>query len=541
MLTRRWFFVVVVVLLVPRVLRADDLAVATRMEFIAALDSAQPGDRILLAPGTYAGGLFKSGLSGVTIRSAELANPAVIEGGTNGIQLSDATSVTIEHLVFDGATSNGINIDDGGSFATPSTDITIRDVTVRNVGTGGNHDGIKLSGVTGFSIDRVRIVDWGDGGSAIDPVGSHNGLIQNSLMRHTTSGSSGVRPKGGSKNITIRANRIELPAGVGRAIQAGGSTGAEFFRFIDGDSGYEADHIVAEGNVVIGSSSPFSWVNIDGGIFHHNLAQRPVDWAFRILNENTETEIIDTQGGTFDDNVIVFNDTDDEWRRAGNFDGPGVLEETFHFARNQWFNLANPTPAGSTPQLPVAELDGVYGIDPDMDPDGPIVWTFPWGAWIVNATSESGQVDIGELPGLRATAGSSGQFDPLAAVPFRGAWEFDVLAIPSLELQPFSQAFLVDSSVCLPCNPLPGDYDKSGEVGPEDYAIWRAAFGSTNPSRADGNLDGRVTIADYVVWRNRQGNVLQPPPGAAQNVPESAAFLLFLEAFSVGGLGRWSR
>ncbi len=32
---------------------------------------------------------------------------------------------------------------------------------------------------------------------------------------------------------------------------------------------------MAEGNVIIGGSSAFSWVNIDGGVFHHNLVHRP--------------------------------------------------------------------------------------------------------------------------------------------------------------------------------------------------------------------------------------------------------------------------
>lgn len=517
---------------------AEDLLVATRMEIAAALGAAQPGDRILIAPGSYAGGFYQVKLSGVTVRSAEPSNPAVIQGGSNGIQLSDATGVTIEHLVFDGATGNGINIDDGGTFATPSSDITIRDVVVRNVGTGGNNDGIKLSGVTGFLIDRAQIFDWGDGGSAIDPVGAHNGLIQNSLMRHETSGSSGIRPKGGSKNITIRANRIELPAGTGRAIQAGGSTGPQFFRFIDGDSGYEAANIVVEGNVVLGSSSAFSWVNIDGGVFHHNFARRPVDWVFRILNENQGSAIVDTQNGVFADNVIVFNDTDDEWRGAGNYDGPEVLEETFHFARNRWYNLADPTPAGSTPELPVAEVAGVYGVDPGIDPDGPIVWTFPWGAWIVNASAEIGHVDLNGLPGWRATASAGGEFDPLAAVPFSGSWTFRVPAIPTLELAPFSQAFLADPDGCPPCNPLPGDYDKNGEVGPEDFEIWTKQFGSVEPSSADGNFDGRVTIADYVVWRNRLGDVLLPPPGQAAAAPEPVAWLLGLSGWLLVGCGR---
>lgn len=68
---------------------------------------------------------------------------------------------------------------------------------------------------------------------------------------------------------------------------------------------------------------------------------------------------------------------------------------------------------------------------------------------------------------------------------------------------------LVDGTNSLPVlgssNPFvleaPGDYDKSGLVDQNDYAVWSALFGSTNPS-ADGNGDGIVDAADYTLWRD---------------------------------------
>ncbi|MEM8495689.1 MAG: hypothetical protein AAF663_09920, partial [Planctomycetota bacterium] len=95
-------------------------------EFRTALNSAAPGDRILLSPmGKFEGGFFASGLIGVTITSLDPENPAVIRGGTNNLQLSNVNGVTIRDLVFAAAATNGINIDDGGSFETPSTNIHI--------------------------------------------------------------------------------------------------------------------------------------------------------------------------------------------------------------------------------------------------------------------------------------------------------------------------------------------------------------------------------------------------------------------------------
>ena len=396
----------------------------------------------LLAPGTYAGGHFKSGLTGVTIRSQFANNRAIINGGTNGFQFSDANRVTIEHLNFQGQTGNGINIDDGGSFSSPSTDITIRNITVRDIATSGNRDGIKLSGVTGFKIDRVKVENWGDGGSAIDMVGSHNGLIQNSHFRHETIGvgGSGLRPKGGSKNITIRANRVELPNGNGRAIQAGGSTGSQFFRFIDGDSGYEASQIRIEGNVVVNGSSSFSFVNIDGGVFHSNYAFRPDDWFVRILNENQGSSIVDTRNGQIIGNLMVFNDTGSEFNTAVNI-GTETEPGTFVFDGNRWYNIADPN--DSTPDLPVTETNGTYGEEPQFGIDDAVAWEFDWGIWLVNANDAEQMFEIADPTKFRlAVPGEDALFDPLAENPFQGEWTFSAIENSELQMSAFSQVYL---------------------------------------------------------------------------------------------------
>ena len=222
--------------------RAEERRVTTAEEFSAALDAAAEGDEIVLEPGTYAGQLYRENLRQVTIRSADPANPAVIEGGDYGLHLADPVEVTLSDLVFQGQAENGINIDDAGSYETPARDIRLIRITVKDIVKSGNHDAIKMAGVEDFLIDGARIENWGDEGSAIDFVGCRNGLVQNSLLIHTALkvGGSGIRPKGGSKDIVIRANRIELPVATGRAIQAGGSTDAEYFRFAEGDKDYEA-------------------------------------------------------------------------------------------------------------------------------------------------------------------------------------------------------------------------------------------------------------------------------------------------------------
>ena len=504
--------------------------VSTTTQFSAALAAAAPGDEIILQPGVYGGGHYRANLQQVAIRSANPADPAIIDGGSNGIQLSDSSNVTISDLVFRNQTGNGLNIDDGGTFDTPAANLTLRNITVRDIVTAGNHDGIKLSGVNDFLIENVQVLNWGTGGSAIDMVGCHRGLIQNSNFAHTNSANSGttLQPKGGSKDITFRANRIELPRGSGRAVQAGGSTGTQFFRFVAGDSGYEANQIVADGNVIIGGSSSFSWVNIDGGVFHHNVVSRPGQWVTRILNENAGLPIVDTQNGVFQDNRIVYNDTASEFSTAVNI-GPETLPNTYTFARNQWLNMANPTTAGSTPTLPVPEVGGVYGVGPTTT-DGPHIWDFAWGKWIVNANSTQQTVNAAAFQSLRkAIAGSAATFDPLDADPLGGAWTSADITTPTLLLPAYSQTILIDPAACPNCLSITGDYDSNGQVNAQDYNSWRAQFGAANAA-SDGNQNGIVDAADYIVWRNAISGLVTSSSdlSAAVQIPEPAAIGLGL-------------
>ncbi len=494
-----------------------------------------------MQPGVYSGGHYRTNLQQVTIRSAEPANQAIIDGGSNGIQLSDASNVTIADVVFRNQVDNGLNIDDGGTFDTPAQNITLRNITVRDIVTAGNHDGIKLSGVNDFLIENVQVLNWGTGGSAVDMVGCHRGLIQNSSFVHTNTANGGttLQPKGGCKDIVFRANRIDLPRGSGRAVQAGGSTGTPFFRFVDGESGYEASQIVAEGNVIIGGSSAFSWVNINGGIFHHNVVNRPGQWVARILNENQGNPIVDTQNGQFHDNRIVFNDTGSEFSTAVNV-GPETLPSTYSFARNRWLNLATPTVSGSTPTLPVAETGGTYGVDPIAPTDAAHIWDFPWGKWIVNANATQQSVEIANFAALRrATPGDAAKFLPLEADPLSGTWNSATIPNSQLQLPAFSQVILIDPANCQNCLSVAGDYDGNGQVNVQDYSAWRVAYG-TSTATADGNQNGVVDAADYVVWRKQ---FTAAAGGSSITVltaviPEPASFVLVVLAVSSAAVMR---
>ena len=332
-----------------------------------ALAAAKPGATVYVAPGIYDGGILLDGLQGtedapIVIAGADPEDPPVIEGGGSGLHLVNATWVELRDLVLRGATGNGLNIDDGGDYATPAHHITLRRLRVEDVGPEGNRDGVKLSGVDDFRVIDCTVERWGRGGSAIDMVGCHRGLIEGCTFRHEGGGAAtGVQNKGGTSDIVIRRNLFDH-AGA-RAVNIGGSTGLQYFR--PEPQGYEAKDIVVEGNVFIDSQAPVAFVGCDGATVRFNTMYMPGKWVMRILQETREPGFVPCRNGVFTDNIIVFRS--DAWSEGGVNIGPATAPETFTFARNVWYCADRPELG---PSLPTEEQDGLVGEDPVfVDPE----------------------------------------------------------------------------------------------------------------------------------------------------------------------------
>jgi hypothetical protein len=326
-----------------------------------ALADAVPGTTIRIAPGTYRGGLFARGLRGepgkpIVLAAADPDRPPVIEGSSSGLHLSDPAHVELHGLVIAKIRGNGLNIDDGGSFDSPAQHIFLKGLVIRDIGPDGNRDGIKLSGVDDFRVEGCTVERWGSGGSGIDMVGCHRGTITDCIFRHKDEiGGNGVQAKGGSSEVRITGCRFEHAGS--RAINLGGSTGLAYFR--PRPQGYEAKGITVEDCTFIGSLAPVAFVGVDGAEVRNNTIYRPRRYALRILQETTGPGFVPSRDGRFTDNLIAFRSA--EMTLPVNI-GPGTAPETFVLARNAWYCLD--APERSRPGLPIAEAEGVYGVDP---------------------------------------------------------------------------------------------------------------------------------------------------------------------------------
>lgn len=342
---------------------ASEIRVRNSDELLHAARTARPGMTILLEPGTYRGGLTLNNLQGtaerpIVISAADPQNHPTIRGGNSCLHLTDPAHVELRNLVFTGARVNGLNIDDGGSYDTPAHHILLHGLTVQDVGSDRNHDGIKLSGVDDFRVEGCTVRRWGSKGSAIDMVGCHRGVVTESTFREGDKVfGNAVQMKGGSREITVSYCRFENAGG--RAINIGGSTGLSYFR--PKPQGYEAKEITVADCTFLGSMAPIAFVGVDGANVHNNTIYRPTRWVIRILQENRNVEFVACRNGRFTNNIVVFRS--DELANSVNI-GPGTRPESFTFSENFWYCVDRPDRSQRAVQLPSTEKKGTYGAAP---------------------------------------------------------------------------------------------------------------------------------------------------------------------------------
>lgn len=350
-----------------------------------AVQDAAPGTAVRLHAGTYAADQFVSGLRGtaqapIWIGGAPGEARPVLSGGGEGLHLSRVSYLVVHDLEVTGAANNGINTDDGGDYDDPTAThhVAFDNLYIHDIGSGGNQDCLKLSGVYDFSVTGSEMHDCGGGGSGsgVDHVGCHRGLIAGNDFHDLSA--NAVQCKGDSTDLVIRGNRMR-DCGE-RAVNMGGSTGFEFFRpsLSTTEANAEARRIHVYANIIIGSNAPAAFVGCTDCLFANNTVIDPANWVARILQETTGdgTYSFDQAArGRFANNLVFFRIAD-----LATFVnvGANTMPATFTFASNLWY--AHDDPGSSTPSLPVTETGGVVGSDPMMDSEHRITASSPAAA-----------------------------------------------------------------------------------------------------------------------------------------------------------------
>ena len=329
-------------------------------ELKQALARLEPGTTLRVAPGRYRGGLAVRGVERLTIEAADQERPPEFVGGTNAWQFSRCDGLVVRGILCRGQTGNGLNLDDGGDMEHPVRGVRIEKVTVLETGPRGNFDGIKCSGLADLVIEDCRIEGWG--GQAIDFVGCRDAVIRRCRItgRDGFSQATGPQFKGGSEDVVIE-DCVLVNAGQ-RPIQAGGSTGVDYFR--PPGAKFEARRITIRRNVIVGGDCAVAFTGVDGALFEGNVVVNPSHWVFRILQETRLEGFAPCRNVIAKGNVIVFRRTG--LRTAVNV-GVGTAPQTFRFERNWWF--AEDDPQQSKPTLPGQIIGDVHGEDPKLDPD----------------------------------------------------------------------------------------------------------------------------------------------------------------------------
>jgi len=316
-----------------------------------------PGDTIMIYKGVYPGGLPFTNLQGkadklVYIISAP-SEPVIFNGGSTGWHMTDVAFIQIEKIIFQQQTGNGFNIDDGGSYSTPSHHIIFDSCIFRDINAGGNNDLLKMSGVDFFEIKNCIFLNGSKNGSGIDMVGCHEGLIRNN--RFENQGANSIQTKGGSKNIRIEYNFFKQ--GGQRALNLGGSTGMQFFR--PADVRYEAAALKVYSNIFIGSDVPVAFVGCIETQVVNNTIYLPNKWVIRILQETVDTSRFYACGNNSFKNNIIYRDN----RVANDCNvGANTNPKSFHFSGNLWYHSQDSNWRG--PNLPVADINCIIGKDP---------------------------------------------------------------------------------------------------------------------------------------------------------------------------------
>jgi hypothetical protein len=386
-----------------------------------ALSGVTPGTAVAVHPGDYLQRAYVEGVAGTEANPIWIggvpgqAKPRFM-GSSEGLHFSRVRYLVVHDLEVTQQSDNGINADDGGDYANEAATahVVFRNLHIHHIGSGGNQDCLKLSGVRDYHV-HSSVFEYGSaGGSGIDHVGCHRGIIEENVFLQM--GSNAVQSKGGSSDIEIRRNRVVNHSGGERAFNIGGSTGFEYFRppLSTTVANYEARDIRLIANWIEGYETPFAFVGSRDCVASNNTVILPGRWLMRILQE-TLTSGSYVFGACASNRVLnnLFYYARDTMASTLINVGSNTQAGSFEYSHNLWFNRSDPghsTPSG----MPVAETQGLFGQDPMF---------LDFAARDLRLSEGSPGVGSGRSEAF-LTLDFSGT--PWASPPSRGAWELVV-------------------------------------------------------------------------------------------------------------------
>jgi hypothetical protein len=339
----------------------------------AAVAVAEPGTAVRVHAGQYPGDIFLSDVAGtqaapIWIGGAPGEERPVIggAGSAEALHVSGGRYLVLHDLEITGTTGNGVNLDDRGDYADAEAlrHVVVRNLSIHAIGTGGNNDCPKISGANDFFVLDSQFADCSAGGSNIDHVGCHDGLIAGNTF---TGGGTGVQTKGGSSNIEIRGNVFTQVGG--RAVNMGGSTGFEFFRppLDAAADNYEARDIRVVANVFDRAAEVAALPGCVDCLFANNTVYRPATRILRILQETTSSEgftFLPASNGRIVNNLFVY--TRAEITNAGRAInvGAGTSPATFRYENNLWYASDDIAGSGDVDYQGATVIETLPAADP---------------------------------------------------------------------------------------------------------------------------------------------------------------------------------
>jgi hypothetical protein len=317
-----------------------------------------PGTEIVLLAGTYPALGSLGNLTGTQLAPIKIRGEGQVivnaTSGPTGLSMSDPRYVVVENLTIQNSPIHGMNIDDGGSYATPGDYFVLRNIRFLNIGSGGNNDCLKMSGINNFFVedstfDNCRI------GEAIDMVGCHDGVVTGNTFQNIPQ--HAVQAKGGSQNVLFHGNIFRDIAG--HAINLGGSTDPNLMRPITAPS--EGIRIRAVANIIERALAPAAFIACSSCEFNNNTIINPNRWAIRILQGGSDGQLFPSRDGFVYNNIFVFRSA--AISAFVNI-GPGTLPATFSFANNLWYSTDNANFSGANLGEVGTELTPVVQQDP---------------------------------------------------------------------------------------------------------------------------------------------------------------------------------